>query len=154
MGFLSKAAQANGGKIDAGPLTLQAGNEYGALVLISLDGAPLAQSRKMILQVMTQEQPYGFKAPGGKIADLGGPPIGVKKIDMTLSINMPDKAQFKIQPLDANGYASGKPVANAAGEISGTAAGRHLLCGNAMMSDRKMCPFHLLPLPPSHPPHY
>ncbi len=49
-GFLAKA-----GAIRLGAVTISSGNEYATIQVISLDGAPLASSRRMLIQSFTEE---------------------------------------------------------------------------------------------------
>ena len=101
-GFLSRA-----GTIKLGTLTIQSPLEYGAILLVALDGRPLASSRKMLLQVMSEETNFGWSAPGQglrQIVDVGAPPLVVKRLEGTLSIDRPDAMALKVEPLDPNGY--------------------------------------------------
>lgn len=101
-GFFSKV-----GPIKLGDLTFESPLEYGSLLLVAMDGRPLASSRKMLLQVMSEDNNFGWSAPGTglrPIADVGGPPIVVKRIEGTLSMSRPDAAALRVAPLDANGY--------------------------------------------------
>lgn len=107
-GFLSKA-----GEVKLGDVTFQSDMEYGALILVPLDDQPLKTSKKMLLQVMSEDTNYGWSAPGeGKraISDLGGPPIVVKKFSGTVSLTRPGAGTLKATPLDFNGY----PISGAA----------------------------------------
>ena len=95
-----------------GPVTLKRFNhEFGSVLLVSLDGRPLDQSDRMLLQVMTHDRPFGFRAEGRpgrqrQISDLGGPPFGVEKIDAALGLP-PDLA---ITPLDPHGDPADNPL--------------------------------------------
>jgi hypothetical protein len=103
-GFLREA-----GKIALDGLTIESGNEYGAVILVSLDQQPLAKSKRMFLQVMTEEKNNGWTTQDGKITDVGGRPIIVRNVSGTLSLKRPDADKLKVTALDANGY----PVAPA-----------------------------------------
>lgn len=108
VGFLSK-----GGEMGVGTLNVSSPLEYGSVLLVSLDGKGLQSSERMLLQVMTEEKTYGFKAPGtGKraIADLGAAPLTVKEIQGTVSLERPDGSGLKITKLDFNGYPVGAAV--------------------------------------------
>ena len=92
-GFLSRA-----GTIKLGVLTIQSPLEYGAILLVALDGRPLAVSHKMLLQVMSEENNFGWSAPGQglrQLLDVGGPPIVVKRLAGTLAIDRPDAAALE-----------------------------------------------------------
>ena len=104
-GFLSKA-----GKIELTDVAIESNNEFSSVMVISLDDQPLKNSRKILIQAMTQEQPYGFKAEEDKITDLGGAPFGVKKIDARISIRLEGAGEPAVIALDENGYAASKSV--------------------------------------------
>jgi hypothetical protein len=75
-----------------GDVKLRMGNDYASVMLVSLDGKPLATSARMLLQVVTDDKNNGWKAKpatfdlGGKrvegfqVTSLGGAPIVVRKI--------------------------------------------------------------------------
>ncbi|MCD6351212.1 MAG: hypothetical protein J7M26_03735, partial [Armatimonadetes bacterium] len=81
-GFLGRA-----GKIELSNVTVQCANEYAAVLVVAMDGQPLATSRKILIQATTQEQPYGFKVEGGKIVTMGGAPYEVERIHATLTLS-------------------------------------------------------------------
>jgi hypothetical protein len=74
-GFLAKA-----GAIRLGAVTISSDNEYATIQVISLDGEPLAKSRRMLIQSFTEEKMYGFSARNGRIEDVGRAPINVRDI--------------------------------------------------------------------------
>jgi hypothetical protein len=101
-GFLARA-----GRIDLSSLTLESTSEYGSVLLVSLDGEPLAVSRKMLLQVMTEQQNYGWQTSGGDkktIVDLGGPPIMARDVEGSIQFKRADAPRLAVGALDANGY--------------------------------------------------
>jgi len=80
-GFLDKA-----GPVQLGEVTIDCRNEYAAIHVISLDGAPLTTARKILVQAFTEEHPYGWKVDvAGKILDLGQPPLNVRNVAATVS---------------------------------------------------------------------
>jgi hypothetical protein len=86
------------------------------IVLVSLDDEPLSKSRKMLLQVMSEEQNGGFEteeiSPGvKKILRLGTDPWQVKKIKGEVSFK--SGQPVKITPLDFNGFPAGKQLSTA-----------------------------------------
>jgi len=113
-GFLGKA-----GAVTLGDVTLQ-GGDYGSLMVVSLDGRPLAQSRKVLVQAATTEQNYGCKEEQEgewlKVTDLGTPPINVKNIAGNVIIRRPDAGSLKVTALDLNGYPTDRHVPVAVGE--------------------------------------
>ncbi len=112
-GYLAKA-----GPQTLGDVTIESGLDYGAIVLVALDGQPLKTSKKMLLQVFSEEQPFGWSAPGEglrPIAETGGPPLVVKHLAGKVSLKRADAATLKVKALDAGGYeAKSVPPGNAA----------------------------------------
>ena len=67
-GFLKKR-----GVVETSSVTIDSQNEYASVLVVSLDGEPLARSRKVLVQVGTQARPTGwvereatFKSDDGK----------------------------------------------------------------------------------------
>lgn len=104
-GFLSKA-----GRIELADVVIESNNEFMSVMVISLDDQPLKTSKKILIQTMTEEQPYGFKVEDDKITDLGGAPFGVKNIDARVSLKLEGAGSPKVIALDENGHAAGKVV--------------------------------------------
>jgi hypothetical protein len=107
-GFLSKA-----GKIELADTTIECSNEFASILIVSLDGQPLRQSKKILIQASTQEQPYKFKTEpdgkgGEKILDLGQYPFGVRKILASVSLKGAT-GDCTVISLDENGYAKDTP---------------------------------------------
>lgn len=103
-GFLGAA-----GKIELKDCTFEVKNEYAAVWLIALDDQPLATSKKMLLQVVTEESNNGFTTTGEPtktITATGAAPIVVRNIEGTVSLRSP---AARVTTLDANGYAA-KPA--------------------------------------------
>lgn len=101
-GFLARA-----GEVKLSDVTIDAGMEYGSVTLISLDDKPISQSGKMLLQVMSEENNYGWEAPGSglrTIANVGSAPIVLRKFSGTVTLKRRDAAQLKVTALDLNGY--------------------------------------------------
>jgi hypothetical protein len=99
-GFLSKA-----GPIRLGDVTIESRNDYGTVHVISLDGEPLASSKKILIQAFTEEKMYGFKSANGIIEDIGRAPITVRDIDAKVTVT--HGANLKAVILDEQGYARG-----------------------------------------------
>ncbi len=107
-GFLRQA-----GSIALRDVSVSAQMEYGSVLIVPLDGQPLRTSRRMLLQVMSEDTNYGWSAPGtGKraIRNLGSSPINVRRFGGTVTLNRSDAQQLKVTPLDWNGYPAGKPA--------------------------------------------
>lgn len=123
IGMLKRA-----GSIDVGGFTIDCKNEHASVLIVSLDDKPLAQSRRMLLQSVTHERPCGFKAEGGRIIDLGGPPLNVESV--RLRVFFPYGAGLSITALDENGYRrSGQLIS---GERRPEAPGRIVLPDDAI----------------------
>jgi hypothetical protein len=115
-GFLAKAGAAL-----LGDATITADFEYGSVVLVPLDDQPIAKSGKLLLQVMSEDTNYGWRTEGPAdgpkvIADVGGPPLVVRKFAGTVTLSRPDAGKLRVTPLDFNGYPlkDAKPAAGAA----------------------------------------
>ncbi len=120
-GFLQQA-----GRIDLRDVGIESANEFGQIVVISLDGQPIAQSHKLLVQAMTEEKALGEKVEAGVIQSLGSPPPGVKLIDAKLTLrNWTGKV--KVQPLDENGYASGESTQSPADSLQLPARALHCI---------------------------
>jgi hypothetical protein len=110
-GFLKQA-----GTVRLKDVAIRSDLPYGAIVLVTLDDLPLARSKKMLLQVMSEEANYGWDAPPGpalrEIRSIGGAPIVVRKFSGTVSLGRADADRLAVTALDANGY-RGRRVGNA-----------------------------------------
>ena len=92
--------------------------ELGHIVLVALDDKPLSTSNRMLLQVMSEEQPRSFATKDAgkglkKIVSIGNDPWMIRAMQGTIRLNRPDAATLKVTALDANGYTA-KPIGNAA----------------------------------------
>jgi hypothetical protein len=98
------------GAIETDQLTVASPLEIGTVLLVSLDGAPLSESKKMLLQVMSEEKTSDWateELPGGvrKITNIGHDPWLVRNIQGTVRLKRKDAALLKVTILDQNGYA-------------------------------------------------
>ena len=96
-----------------GRATARAFAAEGAKVHIcDVDHTALAESNRILVQVMTIDRPYGFRVKGGGkdgiIASTGGAPLGVERIDADLQLRIP--GPWTAIALDPNGYAIPTPV--------------------------------------------
>jgi hypothetical protein len=100
-GFLQKA-----GRIYLSDIAVDAGNEYGTILAVSLDGQPLRTSRRILVQAATWDQPYGFETRKQgeyeRITSLGEYPLNVEKIAMRVAIKGASGSSAVV--LDENGY--------------------------------------------------
>ena len=73
-----------------------------------MDGKPLATSKRILLQVMSQVQDYGFEAKPETglrtIASLGSGPLNLRNMDGTVTFKRADASRLTVTTLDMNGY--------------------------------------------------
>ncbi len=100
-GFLAKAGETS---LAGGRVRIVSGNEYGAVWVIALDGRPLAESARILVQAVTEEQPFGFASDGGRITNLGGWPQNVRRIDVTVMFGGDLAKPCRVVTLDENGF--------------------------------------------------
>lgn len=86
--------------------------ELGHLVVVALDGRPLASSERMLVQAMSEEKPTGWATePAGegvmRITNLGRDPWLIRELEGTLTFKRSDASRLKVTALDFNGYATG-----------------------------------------------
>ena len=79
-GFLRRA-----GAVELGGFQITCDNEYGSIIVISLDDERLEISKKILIQVMTADQPTGFRTEGRRIVDVGRSPYEVENIEASIS---------------------------------------------------------------------
>lgn len=96
------------GPIDLADMSVASESEIAHVAAVSLDDRPLATSDKILLQVMTEEKPDGFRseiiASGeNRIARIGGDPWLVRDVKGVVRFKRPDAARLKVTALDANG---------------------------------------------------
>jgi hypothetical protein len=100
-GFLKEA-----GRIELSDVVIEAGNGYGTVLVVSLDGQPLRTSARILVQTATWDQPYGFETQKQgeyeRITKLGGYPLNVEQIEMRVAIR--GAAGKTARVLDENGY--------------------------------------------------
>ncbi len=93
-----------GGDIKLADATITMANDFAQVLLISLDDEPLVASRRVLVQAMTREQPYGFRAEDNRITALGGWPMGVRQIRGNITLRTDRGKPTAVQALDENGY--------------------------------------------------
>lgn len=94
---------------------IRSGNHYGAVLAVPLDDRPLGESRRVLLQVVTQSRPTGWvEQPleittqerltfdGFKVVDYGRAPWQVVRADVTIALR--NTGLTKAAALDPNGY--------------------------------------------------
>ena len=89
----------------------------GHVVAVSLDGLPLGRSARVLLQVMSEEKPTGFRTEPAdqgfkRIASIGRDPWRVRRFEGLVRFKRKDAAALKVTPLDPNGdpVTTGKPI--------------------------------------------
>jgi hypothetical protein len=97
------------GATDLKDIAITSDMELGHVVLVSLDDQPLASSRRMLLQVISEEKPAGFQTePAGagvqRITNLGQDPWLVRSLSGAVKLKRPDAAGLKVTTLDHSGY--------------------------------------------------
>lgn len=96
------------GEIKLSDLTLNIPRDVAHALVVSLDGQPLATSKRMLLQVMTEEKASGFQTePAGerrhRIVSIGQNPWLVRKLEGTIRLHRADAANLKVIALDQFG---------------------------------------------------
>ena len=101
-GFLAKA-----GAIRLKDVTIESKNDFGSILVTSLDGKPIRESARLLIQVMTEERPYGWatKSQGAMhgITGLGGHPLNLRTIEAAVTLH--GRPRLTARPLDPHGYA-------------------------------------------------
>lgn len=108
-GFLAGA-----GTVTLGEVRLRGNNDFGSLLLVSLDGLPIAQSARLLIQYGTRDQPTGWtttpwfttvgsqNVTGIEVTSLGGPPWQVQEADGRVILGITDRAVQRAVSLDPN----------------------------------------------------
>jgi hypothetical protein len=110
-GFLGEV-----GTVDLPQVKIDLDNHYGAVWLVSMDGRPVAESDRLLLQVMTRQriggrvtepatfEKDGERFEGRRILKTGKGPMEVEVVDGTASLKRPDAEALEVVALDFNGY--------------------------------------------------
>lgn len=106
------------GAIKLRDLTITASNPYATVMVVAMDGQPLPQSEKILVQVGTTARPTGWqqkpvewtdeqgnRQKGYEVVSYGAPPWQVANTDMALEFH--HTAIRRAQALDMNGQALG-----------------------------------------------
>ena len=122
-GFLAR----NGGRFPLGDVTIESGNDYATVNVVSLDGAPIATSAKVLVQVVTVNRLSGYRTKdatfrvgkgegayevkGEQIERIGEPPFRIANTEVTVTVGNPSLVRATV--LDINGYKAAEiPVEN------------------------------------------
>lgn len=101
------------GEIKLADITLSVPLDVAHVIVVSLDGQPLATSKRMLLQVMTEEKPTNFRSESlgdrrHRIISIGENPWLVRKVDGVVRLKRPDASKLKVTALDS----VGQPTSN------------------------------------------
>lgn len=110
-------------------VTFEGGNEHATALAVSLDGQPIATSKKVLIQVTTQSRPTGWKdeaatidlgegrtTPGRRVVNYGAAPWQLAEAAMKVTIK--NASLTKATRLDANAMTTGSvPVEKVAGGV-------------------------------------
>ncbi len=96
------------GAVELADVSIQSDSTLAHIVAVSLDGAPLATSKKILLQAMSEEKATGFEsqpASNGvqKIVHIGQDPWSIKALGGIVKFKRTDSGILKVVSLDANG---------------------------------------------------
>ena len=106
VGFLDRA-----GAVRLGDVTIESAMPFGVVAVVPLDGGPIATSRRMLVQAMSEQQPTGWQTAGDSpvrtIVSVGTTPTLV--CDLAATVTFHDATPRTMTPVDANG-AAGEPM--------------------------------------------
>jgi hypothetical protein len=126
VGFLQKS----GGKFSLSSLTVESENDYGAISAVSLDGLPLSNSKRILVQIGTVVRPTGWKQvpttmksqdgkssfEGWKVENTGKMPWQV--VSTLANLTIKNSGLTKATALDPNGFSQGSvPVTRSGGTL-------------------------------------
>ncbi len=102
---------ADAGTVVLADLTINSGMPFGTVMVVSMDGKPIATSSKILVQVMSRMLNNGWKTKPGKegkdweeIVSTGQAPTILEEFSGKIKFNRPDAKQFTVTALDLNGY--------------------------------------------------
>jgi hypothetical protein len=103
---------ARAGKVALGDIDVESQMELAHIIAVSMDGLPIRSSKRILLQVMSEEKTNGFRVePTSKnelrIASIGDDPWLVREFNGIVSIRREDAARLKVTKIDANGTPTG-----------------------------------------------
>ncbi len=105
---------ASAGEINLADVTLAIPLDVAHVMVVSLDGQPLATSKRMLLQVMTEERPTNFRSESlgdrrHRITSIGENPWVVRNLEGVVRLRRFDASKLKVTALDQ----FGQPTSNA-----------------------------------------
>ena len=101
------------GTVSLTDIVIQSDLDNAHIILVALDNTPITKSKRMLLQVMSEEKTTGFLTEetgtgSRRIVDIGKDPWRVKKLQGTVLFK--SASGLQVQPLDLNGRPKGKPT--------------------------------------------
>ena len=105
--------------VDLNDVTIASSNDFGAVLVIALDDLPIAKSHRILIQAMTEDNPYGWQDQdqvftnsvdglvytGKKVLSVGQPPMNVVNIAGAVTFKgLAQDRSFRTVVLDENGY--------------------------------------------------
>lgn len=98
-----------GGAAELNDLSIESELELGHIVVVALDGRPLATSSRILVQAMTEEKPTDFTTePAGagvhRILRIGQDPWLFRELEGTIRFKRADASRLTVTALDFNGY--------------------------------------------------
>ncbi len=100
------------GAVDLKDISISSNLELGHIIAVALDNAPLEKSRRILLQVMSEEKETNRQtelvSPTVKrLVNIGTDPWRVRALEGTVRFKRADAAKLKVTALDFNGYTVG-----------------------------------------------
>jgi hypothetical protein len=97
------------GGIELKDITVSSALELGHIIAVALDDQPLTTSKRILLQVMSEEQETDRRTEQvngavKRIVNLGTDPWQVRELNGTVRFKRADAAQLQVTALDFNGY--------------------------------------------------
>lgn len=96
------------GRVELSAVSIESPLEYGSVLVVSLDGKPIAESARLLVQVASEEQPHQWATdkPSGKrtLTNRGTSPLLVKEFAGSVKLKRADAASLVVTALDFNGY--------------------------------------------------
>jgi len=98
-GFLARA-----GEIKCDQLELECESDYASICVVALDGEEIKNSARMLVQMATESQHFGWEESGeGVIESVGGYPFGVLELDAKIKLTLAGKDDYRVVVLDGVG---------------------------------------------------
>ena len=111
------------GEVQLADLSISVPLDAAYTIVVSLDEQPLKTSKRMLIQLMTEEKGTGFRSEPTegqrqRIASIGESPWLVKKLKGVIKFQRPDAASLKVTPLNSYGEPSSPSKKLSAAEMT------------------------------------